>query len=111
MNYINDLIKDKHEGLIFSDKNSKVYHSVGSDKSKFLGTAELKLFISHIEIDFHNPLQNIKLDFHKLKTINPQVSEILEVYYDNDAYRIVGEKKGISALKWEVKCHLAKLRT
>ena len=42
------------------------------------------------------------MNFSELQTINPQVNERLEIYYKNEAYRIIGSHDGVSALKWEV---------
>lgn len=102
LNYIADLVNSGNEKMIFSDKRSKIYHSFGNEKTKFLGVADISLFINRIELNFKKPKQIKILDFDLLKTINPQVNETLEIFYGDDAYRIFGEKKGISALKWEV---------
>lgn len=101
LKYISNLVKSNHKGIIFSDCDSKIYHSV-NEKSEYLGEADVKLFIDKIELDFKDKSKNLELNFDDLKTINPQVSEILEIYYKNEAYRIVGKEKGVSALKWEV---------
>ena len=87
---------------ILVDENSLVYQSGDDNSNKFLGRADLKLFYNRIEIDFKSKKEKLILDFDKLKTCNPQVSEILEIYYDNTAYRIKGGRKGVSALKWEI---------
>ena len=42
------------------------------------------------------------MNFNDLQTINPQVNERLEIFYKSEAYRIVGSRDGVSALKWEV---------
>jgi len=102
LKYIADLVNEGSEKMIFSDKRSNVYHSVENEKAKFLGHADISLFTNKIELKFDKPKQLIVLDFDILKTINPQVNETLEIYYGKDAYRIIGEKKGVSALKWEV---------
>lgn len=102
LKYISKLVNKGDEKVIFTDKNSKVFHSTKSEKTNFIGFADISLFIDRIELNFKETKQLITLDFDILKTINPQVNETLEIYYSEDAYRIIGEKKGISALKWEV---------
>jgi len=68
----------------------------------FIGTADIKLFINKIEINFKNKKDVFTLNFNDLQTINPQVNERLEIYYKNTAYRIIGNQPGVSALKWEL---------
>jgi len=102
LKYIADLVNGGNDKMIFTDRNSNVYHSFENEKTKFLGIADISLFTNKIELNFHDSKKLIVLDFDVLKTINPQVNETLEIYYGNDAYRIIGEKMGVSALKWEV---------
>ena len=44
----------------------------------------------------------LNLNFNELQTINPQLHERLEIFYNNEAYRIIGSRPGVSALKWDV---------
>ncbi len=101
-NYINEQISANFMGLIFEDVNSKVFHSKESKDLAFIGAANVKLYINRIEICFTDKKEVITIDFHKLQTINPQVNERLEIYYNGEAYRIIGGRNGVSALKWEV---------
>lgn len=102
LNYIADLVNNEDKTVIFADKNSKIYRSNENGKTRFIGLADISLFIDRIELNFIETGQLITLEFDVLKTINPQVNETLEIYYGDEAYRIIGEKMGISALKWEV---------
>ncbi|MDH5475669.1 MAG: 1-acyl-sn-glycerol-3-phosphate acyltransferase [Cyclobacteriaceae bacterium] len=102
LKYITDKIEDKYDEVIFEDLKSKIYHSEEDNVIKYVGDGDVKLFIDRIEIDFINEQKNIVLNFNELQTINPQLHERLEIFYNHEAYRIVGGKKGVSALKWEV---------
>lgn len=94
---------DNHyNGLIFEDKNSIIFHSKSDIKLNYIGQADVKLYIDRIELDFYEREELIVMEFDKLQTINPQVNERLEIYYNNEAYRIIGFREGVSALKWEV---------
>ncbi len=101
-----DFIKDKYEknfkGIIFSDKNSSVYHSASSEDLDFIGVANVYLYIDRIEIIFNTENKTITMNFNDLQTLNPQVNEMMEIFYNGEAYRIIGGRDGVSALKWEV---------
>jgi 1-acyl-sn-glycerol-3-phosphate acyltransferase len=96
------LYDKQFEGIIFEDLNSEIYHSAGDIDLKFIGHADLKLYINRIEVDFKAGNEKLTFNFDDLKTINPQVHERLEIFYNNDTYRVIGSRPGVSALKWEV---------
>jgi len=102
VNFIKEKIELQFEGIIFKDQQSKVYHTKSNGNPQFIGNADILLFLDHIEINFISDVKNIYINFNDLQTINPQVSEMLEVYFRAEAYRIIGKRKGVSALKWEV---------
>ncbi|MEN8122864.1 MAG: hypothetical protein ABFS35_21170, partial [Bacteroidota bacterium] len=95
-------LNQNYKKAIFTDKSSKIYHAVEMDKTEFMGTADISLFIEHIEIKFVGKDEKWELNFDDLQTINPQVHEQLEIIYNNEAYMVFGNKPGVSALKWEV---------
>jgi len=102
LEYISGKVDNKFDDVIFEDKNSKVYHSNSELDLSYIGNADIKLFIDRIEIHFLTESRIITMNYRDLQTINPQVNEMLEIFYDNEAYRIIGSRKGVSALKWEV---------
>ncbi len=91
----------RSEEAFFSDKNMLIYKNNSSGKLALLGKADVNLFRAKIELVFDTGLR-MEFNFHDLKTIHPQTNERLEVFYKEDAYRIVGSHPGVSALKWEV---------
>jgi 1-acyl-sn-glycerol-3-phosphate acyltransferase len=104
--WLHDLMVQKigtaYTGQIFGDKASLVYREEQDTGFKLMGQADLNLFINRIEIDFRGSTEKIVMSFDDLQTINPQVSEMLEIFYQGEAYRIIGGHKGVSALKWEI---------
>jgi len=100
--YVLEKIDGKYDKVIFIDEKSNVYYSKADTNLDFIGRADIKLFIDKIEIEFKGDKRTISLNFNDLQTINLQVKERLEIYYNNEAYRIIGGRKGVSALKWEV---------
>ncbi|NOZ46997.1 MAG: 1-acyl-sn-glycerol-3-phosphate acyltransferase [Chlorobi bacterium] len=102
MKFVSDRFDENSNEVIFEDKKSKIYHSYEKDNLNFIDIADVKLFINRIVIDYVNKTEIISLDFDTLQTINPQLQERLEIFYNNEAYRIIGTQPGVSALKWEV---------
>ncbi|MCF6366775.1 MAG: 1-acyl-sn-glycerol-3-phosphate acyltransferase [Bacteroidales bacterium] len=102
LNFINNKLKSNYKDVIFEDLNSEIYHSKEDVDLKFIGIADVKLFANRIEINFKEKEEVLTLNFDDLQTINPQVNERLEIYYSGEAYRIIGGREGVSALKWEV---------
>ena len=103
--FLNDLVIQKlrkeSSDPILVDKNSKVFHRADGVKMEEIGTADVSLFTDRIEIAYHER-EKFNMNFDDLQTINPQVKENIEIIYNGEAYRIVGYREGISALKWEV---------
>ncbi len=96
-------IQKEYKDIIFEDTSSKVYVEAKNKKDLFFtGFADIKLYTNKIVIDYTNKNNKIILLFSDIQTINPQVNERLEVYYNNTAYRIIGNEPGISAIKWEI---------
>lgn len=86
---------------VMVDRGSSVYQEDVTGNMHLLGMADVSLFRDHILISFAHG-QRIEMNFNDLQTINPQVHEKLEIFYDGKAYRIIGAREGVSALKWEV---------
>ena len=99
---VKEKLKSNYQGIIFQDTNSDIYYSKEDVDLDLIGKADVKLFLNRIEINFIDKDETITLNFDDLQTINPQVNERLEIYYAGEAYRIIGGREGISALKWEV---------
>ncbi len=100
-NVISKKYEENFEDELLRDTNSKVYLSKENSDYVFIGEADILLFKDKIELKFKDKKQ-ILFNFSDLQTINPQVNEKLEIYYDHEAYRIIGGRNGVSALKWEV---------
>ncbi|MGD9993815.1 MAG: lysophospholipid acyltransferase family protein [Salinivirgaceae bacterium] len=101
-NWVSQKLNGNPDTLLFEDKASSVYYSSSGHDLKFIGKADVRLYTNRIELVFLDKSKIITLDFEVLQTINPQVKEMLEIYYNGDAYRVIGNRSGISALKWEV---------
>lgn len=99
---VTQLLQEDSKNLIFEDKNSLIYHTSGAHDLDFLGPGTIQLYPTKIVIALSDQKETLHLDFNILQTINPQVNEMLEIYYNGDAYRVIGNRKGVSALKWEV---------
>ena len=102
LKFVDDKVKSGFTDVVFSDKNSKVYHTETKGKPIFIGEADIKLFTNRIEIIYSSQKEDLIINFDDLQTINPQVSEMLEIFYKGEAYRVIGSKTGVSALKWEI---------
>ncbi|MEA3452630.1 MAG: lysophospholipid acyltransferase family protein [Bacteroidota bacterium] len=102
LDYVTEKVENKFADVIFEDKNSKIFHSDSELDLSYIGNADIKLFIDRIEIHFIENTKIVIMNYADLQTINPQVNEMLEIFYDNEAYRVIGSRKGVSALKWEV---------
>jgi len=103
--YLADLVAEKFESrstdVIFEDKASSVLYGETDIDLQYKGVADILLYIDRIVIKYFDLAEEI-LNFDDLQTINPQVYERLEIYYNNQAYRVIGGRPGVSALKWEV---------
>ena len=102
LNYVKEQFEAKNTTIIFEDLNSKFYHSSTEGKLAFVDTVNLKLYIDRIEVVFFSERKDLVLNFDDLQTINPQINDRLEIYYKDEAFRFVGERYGVSGLKWEV---------
>ena len=102
LEHIAKKVKDGFSEVIFKDELSNVFHTKEKGKPDFIGKANIELFIDRIEIKFVSHKENLIINFVDLQTINPQVGEMLEIFYNGEAYRVTGHNKGVSALKWEV---------
>jgi 1-acyl-sn-glycerol-3-phosphate acyltransferase len=102
LNYINTKFDSKDKVVIFEDKNSLFYHTSTGGKLEFVSRVNLKLFIDRIVVEHLSDMDDLVLNFNDLQTINPQINDRLEIYYNNEAYRFVGDRLGVSGLKWEI---------
>lgn len=102
VSYVNDKLNNNITELIFEDKNSNIYHTTTAGNPDFIGVADLKLYTDRIEFHFKNDRDNLIMMLDDLQTISPQINERLEIYYNDYAYRVIGEREGVSALKWEI---------
>ena len=102
VNYVNKMFDEQSQEIVFEDKNSNIFHSTSGGNLDFIGIADIRLFINRIEIDFKEKDECLHMNFDDLQTISPQINDRLEIYYKSQAYRAIGEREGVSALKWEV---------
>jgi 1-acyl-sn-glycerol-3-phosphate acyltransferase len=101
INHVKEKLRNNNSGPFFRDEGSRVFSSNGNSKKSDLGEADISLFHDRISFRFRNGEER-DLNFNDLKTINPQVNEELEIYYGDEAIKVVGARPGVSALKWEV---------
>lgn len=92
---------NKVKEAIFSDTDMEVFKNDKTGKLISIGFADVHLYYDRILADLKGK-EPLLFNFDDLQTINPQTKERLEIFYDNDAYRIAGTRSGVSALKWEV---------
>lgn len=102
LRHVADLFDKKSNDFIFEDQNSAFYETNENDEIVFVDHVDIKLYIDRIEIYFYTKKEKKTLNFDDLQTINPQVNDRLEIFYNNKAYRAIGHRPGVSALKWEV---------
>ena len=98
---VNQYLSNPSGEAILVDRQSFVYQEDGGGEMVLISQGDVALYDQRIVIDLTNG-QQLVLNLDDLQTINPQVHERLEIFYQNTAYRIVGVRDGISALKWEV---------
>lgn len=103
-NYINNELKIKNTDYLFSDKDILIYKSIENEDYNLIGKANLYFYLDKIEIKFHNK-EPLFLDLDMIQTLNPQVNERIELYYQDKAYRFIGESPGLSGIKWEIACN------
>ena len=102
LEYVSKKFEEQNRDVIFEDKNSKFYHSKTEKDIHLIDNANVRLYIDKIVVEFLNKKEKLILNFNELQTINPQLHERLEIFYNNEAYRIIGSRPGVSALKWDV---------
>ncbi|PLX13803.1 MAG: hypothetical protein C0597_11000 [Marinilabiliales bacterium] len=100
--HISKKFEEQSKELIFEDINSKIYHTTSRGDLDFIGIADIRLYVDRIELDFKGKEELMIMNFEDLQTISPQINDRLEIYYKNEAYRAIGEREGVSALKWEI---------
>lgn len=103
--YINAHIEKNTSDAIIEEQNMIVYKE--NEKGEFtnMGKGSVILFLDRIEIDLPNKA-TIKLEMDEIQTLNPQFRERIELFYKKTPYRFVGEKPGVSGVKWELACSL-----
>lgn len=101
-NLVHDELNRNSEEILFEDINSNIYHTTTAGNPDFIGKANVKLFIDRIEFHFQDNRDTLVMKLEDLQTISPQINERLEIYYNNHAYRVIGDVPGVSALKWEI---------
>ncbi len=99
--YVREMYHKNAQQAILMDKKMEVFKNESSGKLVSIGLADILLYPNKIILDFYER-EALEFNFKDLKTINPQTQERLEIFYGNEAYRIVGIRPGVSALKWEV---------
>ncbi len=102
LDYVSAKFEAQSKEVILEDKESKIYHTTTMGNPDFIGIADVKLYIDRIEIDFKDSEECMVMKLDELQTISPQINERLEIYFNNHAYRVIGSKPGVSALKWEI---------
>ena len=103
-NYINDEIKLNNKNHLFSDNNVLIYKNNVNSDYELLGKAKLYFYTYKIEAIFLDK-ESLIFDLEELQTLNPQLNERIELYYQNIAYRFIGEEPGLSGIKWEIACN------
>jgi len=102
VNYVNDKLNISSNDILFEDKNSNIYHTTTTGNPDFIGKADVKLFVDRLEFHFTDKKEDLVMKLEELQTISPQINERLEIYYNDHAYRVIGDREGVSALKWEI---------
>lgn len=101
IHFVREKYLSKSKEPIFTDTKMEIFKNDAKGELISIGIADVHLYRDKILVDFYEK-ENLKFNFTDLQTINPQTKERLEIYHNNDAYRIAGTRPGISALKWEV---------
>ncbi|RLD84735.1 MAG: hypothetical protein DRJ10_00325 [Bacteroidetes bacterium] len=102
LNYVNKKLETHYEGILFEDKNSQIFVNNELNQMEYLANANIKLYVNRIVFEWLEKKEIWTLKLTDIQTINPQVNDQLELIYKGKAYRSVGERPGVSALKWEV---------
>ncbi len=98
--YIQKHFHNKTFAPLFSDENMLIYKEVNY-KMELIGKAALLFYINRIVIKLEEG-KAMEFPIKDISVLNPQFKERIEVTYNNENYRFVGEKPGVSGLKWEI---------
>ena len=102
LNHVYDLYDKKSDAIIFEDKRSKLYHSNTGGKLNYIDDVNIRLYIDRIVIESLSQKDDFVFNYDDLQTINPQLSDRVDIFYKDEAYRFEGRRLGVSGLKWEV---------
>jgi len=102
--FIQKQIDEKNSEILFSDSNILIHSTNAENKFELLGKAQLNFDTEKITADFGNSRTEL-FYIDDIQTLNPQLNERIEMFYQNKAYRFEGEKAGVSGLKWEIACN------
>lgn len=92
---------NKNTDALFEDEMMHIYKEGDDGIMEDLGMADLFFFIDRLEIRFHDKEMKT-LWLKDIDTLNPQFKERIELLHQGDAFRFVGDKPGVSGLKWEI---------
>lgn len=96
---VSDHFLSKYDTPLFFDEDMIFYEEDGID-FKEVGVGRLSFFST--KIVFANDWTTRELLFTDIQTISPQLKERIELFYLGKALRIVGVKRGVSGVKWEI---------
>ena len=100
---IEKYLESNSEEALLSDKNMIVFKERNKGFRR-VGKCNMQFFRDRIELHYSKGKIEI-LPLDKIQTLSPQLRERIEIIYDDKAIRIVGKKKGVSGLKWEMACN------
>lgn len=100
-NHIRKQIADKNKQAIFSENDMLIYQSINDSDFKLLGKATLSFYLDKINILFNNQSEK-NINLNEILTLDPQLKERIELNTAYEMYRFIGEKPGISGIKWEI---------
>ncbi len=96
------LLESTKEALFFDD-NMIVFKEKNLGFNR-VGKCSMYFYRDRIELHYSSGKVEI-LPLNEIQTLSPQLRERIEISYDDKAIRIVGKKKGVSGLKWEMACN------
>jgi len=103
-NYVNQQIELKNKNYLFSDNDVLIYKSDVNFDYELIGKGNLYFYIDRIEVVILNQ-NSLIFNLNKLQTLNPQLNERIELYYQDIAYRFIGVEPGLPGIKWEIACN------
>ncbi len=98
--FIEKHFRNKTFAPLFSDDNMLIYQEK-NNKMELIGKATLSFYINRIVIKYDGQKQ-VEFPLTDIQVLNPQFHERIEVKFRGKNYRFVGEKPGVSGLKWEI---------